>query len=112
MFPEGLNFPNGVLAWDKGALINATPDIIYAEDTTGDGHADLRKVLFNGLNHGNQQHRMTGFTLELYNWIHAANGDSGGTITSMGINSMRWFTVDIEQSLSNRFRQLTKALTP
>jgi len=82
VFLEGLNFPNGVLAWGKGVLISATPDIIYAEDTTGDGRADVRKVLFTGFNQGNQQHRMNGFALGLDNWIHAANGDSGGTITS------------------------------
>ncbi len=82
VFLEGLNFPNGVLAWGKGVLISAAPDILYAEDTTGDGRADVRRVLFTGFREGNQQHRMNGFALGLDNWIYAANGDSGGTITS------------------------------
>ena len=34
------------------------------------------------------------------------------TITSMGTGSMRWFAIDIEQSLSDRLRHLTSALTP
>jgi len=82
LFLDGLNFPNGVLAWGKGVLISAAPDILYAEDTTGDGKADVRRVLFTGFREGNQQHRMNGFALGLDNWIYAANGDSGGTITS------------------------------
>jgi putative membrane-bound dehydrogenase-like protein len=83
VFLEGLNFPNGVLAWGKGVLISAAPDILYAEDTTGDGRADLRRVLFTGFREGNQQHRMNGFALGLDNWIYAANGDSGGTVKSL-----------------------------
>ena len=82
VFLDDLNFPNGVLAWGKGVLISAAPDILYAEDTTGNGRADVRRVLFTGFREGNQQHRMNGFALGLDNWIHAANGDSGGIITS------------------------------
>jgi len=82
VFLDGLNFPNGVLAWGNGVLISAAPDILYAEDTTGNGKADIRRVLFTGFREGNQQHRMNGFALGLDNWIYAANGDSGGMITS------------------------------
>ncbi|RYD62356.1 MAG: hypothetical protein EOP84_34665, partial [Verrucomicrobiaceae bacterium] len=41
-FLEGLSFPTGVMPWRAGALILAAPDIIYAEDTDGDGRADVR----------------------------------------------------------------------
>ena len=34
------------------------------------------------------------------------------TVTSLGTGSLRWFAVDIEQALSGRLRQLTRALTP
>ena len=83
VFLDGLNFPNGVMPSGKGVLISAAPDIIYAEDTTGDGRADLRRVLFTGFREGNQQHRMNGFALGLDNWIYAANGDSGGVVKSL-----------------------------
>ncbi|MFP6886903.1 MAG: PVC-type heme-binding CxxCH protein, partial [Opitutales bacterium] len=82
VFLSELNFPNGVMAWGKGVLVSTPPDILYAEDTNGDGKADLRKVLFTGFREGNQQHRMNGFVLGLDNWIYAANGDSGGMIKS------------------------------
>lgn len=82
VFLSGLNFPTGVMAWGKGILVSAAPEILYAEDTNGDGEANLRKVLFSGFREGNQQHRMNGFVLGLDNWIYAANGDSGGMIKS------------------------------
>ena len=34
------------------------------------------------------------------------------TVTSLGTGSIRWFAIDLEQSLPTRLRQLTRALTP
>ena len=82
IFLEGLNFPNGIMSWHKGVLISAAPDIIYAEDTDGDGKADIKKVLYTGFHEGNQQHRINGFEYGLDNWVYMANGGSGGVIRS------------------------------
>lgn len=82
VFLDGLNFPNGVMPWRKGVLISAAPEIIYAEDTDGDGKADVRRTLFTGFREGNQQHRFNGFEYGLDNWLYGANGDSGGSIRS------------------------------
>jgi len=82
VFLEGLNFPTGIIPWGKGVIIAAAPDIFYAEDTNGDGKADLRKVLFTGFREGNQQHRLNGFDYGLDNWLYGANGDSGGRVRS------------------------------
>jgi len=83
VFAENLPFPTGVMPWAKGVLIAAAPDIIHAVDTDGDGRADTREVLFTGFEPGNQQHRFNGFEWGLDGWIYAANGDSGGTVTSV-----------------------------
>ncbi len=83
VFLDGLNFPNGLMPWGKGVLISAAPDILYAEDSSGDGRADIRRVLFTGFREGNQQHRMNGFCYGLDNWIYGANGDSGGVVKSL-----------------------------
>ncbi|MEK7684572.1 MAG: PVC-type heme-binding CxxCH protein [Verrucomicrobiota bacterium] len=83
VFLEGLNFPNGVMPWGRGVLISAAPEILYAEDTDGDGKADVRKPLLVGFNEGNQQHRVNGFEYGLDNWVYAANGDSGGEVRSV-----------------------------
>ena len=82
LFLDGVPFPNGVIAWKKGVLVSAAPDVFYAEDTDGDGKAEIRQVLYSGFIEGNQQHRVNGFTRGLDNWLYLANGDSGGIVTS------------------------------
>ena len=69
VFLDGLSFPNGVMPWRDGVLISATPDILFARDTNGDGKADETRVLFTGFHEGNQQHRMNGFEYGLDNWV-------------------------------------------
>ncbi len=41
IFLDNLSYPSGVKVWDKGILVTAAPNIIYAEDTDEDGKADL-----------------------------------------------------------------------
>jgi putative membrane-bound dehydrogenase-like protein len=82
VFAEHLHFPNGLLPWKKGALLSAAPDILYAEDTDGDGRADKIDKVFSGFGVWNQQHLLNGFDYGLDNWLYGANGDSGGAVTS------------------------------
>ncbi|HLX70897.1 MAG TPA: PVC-type heme-binding CxxCH protein, partial [Verrucomicrobiae bacterium] len=86
VFLEGIGFPNGIMPWGKGVLISAAPDILYAEDTDGDGKADVRRLLYTGFHEGNQQHRVNGFEYGLDNWVYAANGGSGGIVRSVARN--------------------------
>ena len=79
-FLEGLAFPTGVMAWRKGVLICAAPEIIYAEDTNGDGTADLTRTLFRGFATENYQARVNGLSYGIDNWVYGANGLIGGTI--------------------------------
>ena len=78
VFLDGLNFPNGIIAWRKGVVVTAAPDIFYAEDTDGDGKADRREPLYTGFTEGNLQLRVNGLRWGLDNWLHCANGWSGG----------------------------------
>ena len=63
-------------------IVSAPPEIFYAEDTDGDGKADIHVTLFTGFREGNQQHRANGFDYGLDNWVYGANGESGGTVRS------------------------------
>jgi putative membrane-bound dehydrogenase-like protein len=83
VFLDHLPFPTGIKVWRKGVLITAAPEIIYAEDTTGDGVADVKTPLYRGFGEGNQQHRVNGLRWGLDNWLYVGNGDSGGTIQSL-----------------------------
>ena len=64
----------------RALSICAAPEIIYAEDTDGDGKADLRRTLFRGFATENYQARVNGLSYGLDNWVYGANGLIGGTI--------------------------------
>jgi putative membrane-bound dehydrogenase-like protein len=82
VFLDNLPFPTGVMAWGKGVLICAAPDIIYAEDTKGTGHADVVRKIFTGFATDNYQARVNSLALGLDNWVHGANGLLGGVVHS------------------------------
>jgi putative membrane-bound dehydrogenase-like protein len=82
VFLEPVPFPTSIMPWRKGVIIAAAPEIFYAEDTDGDGRADVHRTLFSGFRQGNQQHRVNHLRWGLDNWVYAANGDSGGLIQS------------------------------
>src|SRR6185436_18273140 len=78
----GLSFPTGLMAWRKGVLVCAAPDIIYAEDTNGDGKADVVRKLYSGFATHNYQARVNGLAWGLDGWVYGASGLFGGKITS------------------------------
>lgn len=84
LFLEDLPFPTGVMAWNKGVLVCAAPDILYAEDTNGDGRADRVQKLLSGFATDNYQARVNGLSLGLDNWVYGANGLIGGSIIKVG----------------------------
>ena len=84
-FLDGLAFPNGIHCWRGGVIITMAPEIFYAEDTDGDGAADVRETLYQGFVEGNQQHRVNGLRWGLDGWLYLANGDSGGEIAGTGV---------------------------
>lgn len=84
LFMDGVNFPNGVLPWRKGVLVSAAPEIFYAEDTDGDGKADLKEVILTGFSEGNPQLRINGLRWGLDNMVYCANGlSSRGKVKSL-----------------------------
>ena len=82
VFAEGLRFPMGVTRYKNGLLVAVAPDILYLEDTDGDGKADKTTVLYTGFNLANIQQMVNGLQWGLDNWIYGVAGNDGGTITS------------------------------
>jgi putative membrane-bound dehydrogenase-like protein len=80
VFLGNLPFPTGLMAWGRGIYICAAPDILYAEDTDGDGKADKIEKVFTGFPTENYQARVNSLSLGLDNWIYGANGLLGGVI--------------------------------
>lgn len=87
VFLDDIPFPTGVTAWRKGVLVCAAPDILYAEDSNGDGAADVRRVLYSGFGTHNYQARVNSLVYGLDNWVHGACGLFGGQITSFADKS-------------------------
>lgn len=82
LFLDKLSFPTGLMQWRKGVLICAAPDIFYAEDTNGDGKADVVKKLFTGFATHNFQARVNSLRWGLNNWVYGSSGLFGGKIHS------------------------------
>jgi len=82
VFLKDLAFPTGIMAWKRGVLICTAPDVIYAEDTDGDGAADVQRTVLTGFATHNYQARVNSLTPGLDHWVYASGGLFGGVIES------------------------------
>src|SRR5438552_11607898 len=80
VFLDNIPFPTGITVWRKGVLVCAAPDILYAEDTDGDGKADVVRKVFSGFGTGNYQARVNSLEYGLDGWLYGSCGLFGGTI--------------------------------
>ncbi|HEX3727282.1 MAG TPA: PVC-type heme-binding CxxCH protein, partial [Pirellulales bacterium] len=81
IFAERLSWPTAVTCYDGGIFVGAAPDIWYLKDTTGDGRADVQKVVFTGFARHNVQGLLNSFQWGLDNRIHGTASSNGGLIT-------------------------------
>src|SRR5579885_1715391 len=81
-FAEGLRFPTSVMPWKGGVIVANAPDLLYLEDTDGDGKADRKRVLYTGFNLDNIQQLVNSLQWGLDNWVYGVAGNAGGTIRS------------------------------
>ncbi len=81
-FAEGLRFPTSVMPWKGGLLVANAPEMLYLEDTDGDGKADRKRVLYTGFDVGNIQQLLNSLQWGLDNWVYGVAGMAGGTIRS------------------------------
>ena len=77
VFLDNLSCPTGVAVWKKGILIGASPNLYYAEDTDGDGKADVVKTLYSGFGTIHPQARVNNISYGLDGWVYAANSFGG-----------------------------------
>jgi putative membrane-bound dehydrogenase-like protein len=81
IFADRLRYPSAVFPYDGGVYVGLEPDIVFMKDTTGDGVADERRVVFTGF--GNHRERLdsqmflNSLTWGLDNRIHGAKGHGG-----------------------------------
>jgi putative membrane-bound dehydrogenase-like protein len=83
VFLDNLRFPCAITPWRKGFLIGDAPDLIYAEDTAGDGKADIKRVLYTGFGNKNIQQMINGLQFHFDNWVYGCNGGNDSPVRSM-----------------------------
>lgn len=82
VFVDGLDFATSVMPYRKGVLVASAPDILYFEDSDGDGRADVRRVLYTGFGRKNIQAQLNGLQWALDNRVHGLGAGNGGEIRS------------------------------
>ncbi|HUS08335.1 MAG TPA: PVC-type heme-binding CxxCH protein [Bryobacteraceae bacterium] len=82
IFADNVLAVSGIIPWKGGLIVTSAPDILFMKDETGDGKADIRKVLYTGFPKVNHESRITNPRLVIDNWIYCSNSGSNGRITS------------------------------
>jgi putative membrane-bound dehydrogenase-like protein len=84
VFIDKLSYPSGLACYDGGLFVGDAPDLLYFKDTTGDGKADERKVIFTGFgkDRAGEAH-LNSFRWGLDNRFHVSTGLDGGTIRAL-----------------------------
>ena len=81
-FADKLSIPTSLLPFAGGLIVHQAPHTLFLKDTTGDGKADVRQVLFSGWGtydtHAGPSNLHYGFD----NWVYGAVGYAGfnGTV--------------------------------
>lgn len=85
-FADGMVMPLSVLPYRNGVIVAQGPEMLFLEDTNGDGHADKRTVLLHGF--GVQDTHTLPHQLEFApgNWIAFSQGvlNNGTAVTTRG----------------------------
>ena len=67
----------GIVPANDGVIVTAEPDIIFLADRDGDGHAEVREVLFTGFKGSMLERRINRPYWGPDNWIYAGRGRGG-----------------------------------
>ena len=84
IFADKLSWPTGIVVWNGGVFVAATPDIWYLRDNDGDHRADERRRVFTGFRKFNVQAVMNNLQWGLDQWIYGAGSSNGGLIRAAG----------------------------
>ncbi len=81
IFVDNLHWPSAVCCYDGGVFVCAVPDILFAKDTSGDGKADVRRVVFTGFAADKYGDTMpNSFHWGFDNRIHVQCAHGGGSV--------------------------------
>lgn len=81
VFADHLREASSILPWDGGLLVAAAPNIMFYKDTTGDGRADIKEILFTGFFNKNEEAQISNLRFGVDNWIYANNNGQTGEVS-------------------------------
>jgi putative membrane-bound dehydrogenase-like protein len=82
VFLSGLAWPTAIVPYNGGVFVAAAPEILYAKDTTGNGVADVKRVMFTGFGTENVQGLLNGLLWGPDGWIYGVTSSNVGTIVN------------------------------
>ena len=74
VFADQLNSVTGFEFWGGGMLVAALPELWFLKDTTGDGRADVRVRLVQGLSSADSHHSANAMLLGPDGWLYWSRG--------------------------------------
>ena len=74
VFMEGLNIPSGIAVGHGGVWIANSPDILFVQDTDGDGKADTSEVVVTGFGRDDTHELPNSLTWGPDGWLYGLNG--------------------------------------
>jgi putative membrane-bound dehydrogenase-like protein len=80
VFVDKLAWPTAVICYGGGVYIGDAPDILFCQDTNGDGRADVRRRVFTGFGTSNVQGLLNSFHWGLDNKLHGSASSTGGSV--------------------------------
>jgi len=74
VFAEGLNIPSGIAVGGGGVWVANAPDILFLQDTDGDGRADRSEVVVTGFGRDDTHELPNSLTWGPDGWLYGLNG--------------------------------------
>ena len=74
IFKDGLNIPCGVVIGNGGVYVTNSPDILFLQDTDGDGKADKEEVILTGFGRDDRHELPNSLTWGPDGWLYGMNG--------------------------------------
>ena len=78
VFAEGLNIPSGIAVGHGGVWVANAPDILFLQDTDGDGKADKREVVVTGFGRDDTHELPNSLTWGPDGYLYIASKDFDG----------------------------------
>ncbi|QDU37984.1 Cytochrome c [Maioricimonas rarisocia] len=74
VFADGLNIPSGIAVGHGGVWVANAPDLLFMQDTDGDGKADVTKTVLTGFGRTDTHELPNSLTWGPDGWLYGLNG--------------------------------------